>query len=324
MSGNPILSLFISCDWGSSQLRLALVQAEEGTVLAKVRSSLGARQFFQEWQKSSTTSRLEFGQEKLAGELSQLSAQSGMSLAGLPLIISGMASSSLGISELPYAKTPFHLDGQNLITDFFPKNDTFPHDITLISGLQYEKEVMRGEEIQAIGIPQELTLEPGTWLLPGTHSKHMRISDGKIHAFQTILTGELFDLLSSHSTLAEGMEKQIETLTEDDVAAFEQGIDLGQKNQLLQDLFQVRSRRLEFSGSGRAMFLSGLLIGTELQPLTQGKDRIGLASGGRLAILYAHACKYLGMEDRLTVLDADIAERLTILGQCRVFQKSLQ
>ncbi|MEM7373136.1 MAG: 2-dehydro-3-deoxygalactonokinase [Bacteroidota bacterium] len=323
MSGNPISSLFISCDWGSSQLRLALVDGLSRSVLANIHSPYGARSFFQDWSQSSL-SRLQLGQARLSTELDRLSAISGQPLAGLPIIISGMASSSLGIQELPYAPVPFRLSGEDLIVESFPSNPDFPHPSLLVSGVQSGNEVMRGEEVQVIGLPSKLTQEACIWVLPGTHSKQMRISNGIIHSFNSILTGELFDLLSTYSTLSEGMMPVPAQLSPADFAAFDQGIDLGKDNQLLQNLFQVRSRRHEFEGSGRSLFLSGLLIGTEMQALRHQKIKIGLASSGGLGRLYARACEQLGMKDRLLVPDPKIISQLTILGQLNIWQNKLR
>src|SRR5690606_738193 len=60
-------------------------------------------------------------------------------------------------------------------------------------------DVMRGEEVQALGaLPG---LDPSTeWLcLPGTHNKWVRIQDGRIASFTTHMTGEWFALAKAQS-----------------------------------------------------------------------------------------------------------------------------
>ena len=63
---------------------------------------------------------------------------------------------------------------------------------------------MRGEETQLLGVT-----EPGfTGLvcIPGTHSKWIRIEDGRIVEFSTYMTGELFSVIAQHSILAHAVE----------------------------------------------------------------------------------------------------------------------
>ena len=63
-------------------------------------------------------------------------------------------------------------------------------------------DVMRGEETQIAGF---LAGEPGfagTLILPGTHSKHVRLGGGEVQGFATHMTGEVFAALSQHSVLS--------------------------------------------------------------------------------------------------------------------------
>jgi 2-dehydro-3-deoxygalactonokinase len=61
-------------------------------------------------------------------------------------------------------------------------------------------DVMRGEETQVFGaIDRQVSLARGrhTLLLPGTHSKWVQITEGRIATVQTYVTGELFAVLRS-------------------------------------------------------------------------------------------------------------------------------
>ena len=53
---------------------------------------------------------------------------------------------------------------------------------------------MRGEEVQILGIFDELGDGQHTICLPGTHSKWVSVDDRKIDAFRTYMTGEVFAL----------------------------------------------------------------------------------------------------------------------------------
>jgi 2-dehydro-3-deoxygalactonokinase len=105
---------------------------------------------------------------------------------------------------------------------------------------------------------------------PGTHNKWARIADGRIASFRTVMTGELFSLLSEHSILADLMAGPVEA-----GPAFEAGVRHGlTHDDLPAELFSVRARYL--LGKARredaADYTSGLLIGCDI--------RIGLDGAG--------------------------------------------
>src|SRR5206468_10724151 len=77
----------------------------------------------------------------------------------LPLVISGMASSSVGWRDLPYAKTPFPLDGSGVWSQEL--NWSKPEWLGptyLISGVATAYDMMRGEETEIIGLMSEPSL----------------------------------------------------------------------------------------------------------------------------------------------------------------------
>ncbi len=133
-----------------------------------------------------------------------------MSLDGVPLIISGMASSSLGMLELPYKEFPFSADGSDLRTEAIGASAAFKHDVLLISGACTRIDVMRGEETQLVGCAPGAghgSGNPGpggeqVYIFPGTHSKHVLVREGRAVSLKTFMTGEFFDLLSTKSILA--------------------------------------------------------------------------------------------------------------------------
>src|SRR3546814_9542220 len=76
----------------------------------------------------------------------------------------------------------------------------------IVPGLSCERpdgsaDVMRGEETQIFGLAESLA-GPAMLCMPGTHSKHVWLRDGRIERFATAMTGEVFALLSRHGLLA--------------------------------------------------------------------------------------------------------------------------
>ena len=133
---------------------------------------------------------------------------------------------------------------------------------------------------------------------PGTHNKWITLSDGRISAFRTVMTGELFNLLKEHSILADLLAHPA-----DADEAFEAGVRHGlDHDDLTAELFSVRARVLlgRAPREQAASYASGLLIGTDL--------RIGLAAApegeiflmGRpeLTSLFAAALAIAGREGR--------------------------
>src|SRR3546814_18000939 len=72
----------------------------------------------------------------------------------------------------------------------------------IVPGLSCERpdgsaDVMRGEETQIFGLAESLA-GPAMLCMPGTHSKHVWLRDGRIERFAPAMTGEVFALLSRH------------------------------------------------------------------------------------------------------------------------------
>lgn len=284
---------FVSCDWGTTNFRLRLIG---GPVAAEVRTDEGAAKLAAQGGDRAAAFR-----ETLARGLERLGAA-----ADLPVVISGMASSTIGWCELPYAHLPFALDGRDAVSRCLEGR------IHLISGVRSEDDMMRGEETQALGLAALLgaQLPPAAiFLLPGTHAKHLEVRSGAIVALRTFMTGELFDLLARQSVLRHSTEAAASL----DREGFLAGVAAARRLPLTAALFQVRTRQVlaQRAAAENASFLSGLLIGAELAELAGRQLPVILAAGEPLRTSYALAAEALGI-DRLTCVEA---EPLSALGQ---------
>src|SRR5439155_22801466 len=171
---------FVSCDWGTSNFRLRLV---DGGVKGEVCTGEGTARL-----AARPGDRAEAFRATLAEGLAQLQAPE-----SLPVVISGMASSSIGWKELPYAKLPFSLDGRDAVWEKIDDR------VYLISGLRSDIDILRGEETEALGLVATLGREmpfEAVFVLPGTHSKHLEVNPGGIAVFRTFMTAELFEVLA--------------------------------------------------------------------------------------------------------------------------------
>jgi len=285
---------FLSCDWGTSSFRLRWI--EGGQIIREQRENPGCKAVFEQ-APASGPAREALYARFLRGALDGWAPAA----EPLPLVISGMASSTIGWRELPYARAPLRLDGSNLRYEMLAWDQPpWVSRTFLISGLATDEEIMRGEETEALGLLNGVpTDEDCVLILPGTHSKHLEAGSGQISGITTYLTGELFDLLARHSILKATTD--LASLDSDDpacLAAFDAGARQARRLGLGASLFRTRTRAiLQGASAGEnTWFLSGLLIGAELDDLGKRRPvrRVLLGGAAPLRRLYARVLSAAG------------------------------
>jgi 2-dehydro-3-deoxygalactonokinase len=312
------MNLLISCDWGTTNFRLRLVDSDRRESIGEVSGPEGVAAVYSRWRDSGQgpKERLGFYQAVLAKEIEHLRRQTTYSLAGLPLVLSGMASSSIGMVELPYRAVPMVLTGEDLIRVAIPASNGFEHSILLVSGVRTKEDVMRGEETQLVGCAA-VGNDERLYIFPGTHSKHVRVRAGRAVDIATFMTGECFQLLATKSILA----ISVSAASSDGGAVsadFIQGVRDSQRAGILNTAFRVRTRQL-LAGMSREenyQYLNGLLIGEELKVLVGTEIPIMVVGAGRMKEYYVAACEELGIPEVCTT-DADLA---LVRGHCRVLE----
>ncbi|MCB2055202.1 MAG: 2-dehydro-3-deoxygalactonokinase [Geminicoccaceae bacterium] len=263
---------FVGVDWGTTSLRAFLIE-EDGRIARQVEADAGIM-------------NVEAGRFEavLDEQLARLEAP-----AGLPVLASGMIGSRQGWVEVAYAHCPA---GAAEIAEGIVARRAGDRDIFFVPGLTCTNaagapDVMRGEEVQILGAlasgEDAGSGAPAMAVLPGTHSKWARVAGGRIEAFATFMTGELFAVLRRHSILGRLMEG--ETI---DAGGFARGVEtaLEERVGLLQALFAARTLPLfeALEQKETAGFLSGLLIGTEI-----AQARTGFAAGDATLTLIGSA-----------------------------------
>lgn len=270
------------CDWGSSRLRAFL---EVGGMVSDRRDGPGIA--------------VPGGgrpQEVLSALLEPWRAR-----YRLEVFLCGMAGSRNGLVEVPYIRAPAAAAVWRQGARRIRVGDL---EVSVAPGLQTENfhgapDVMRGEEAQifgALALERRLATGSHVIVLPGTHSKWVQVSDGLIVCFHTALTGELFELLCTHSSLLRaggGGEAQ----AGDD--GFEAGLRAGARGALLAELFQTRAAQL-VGGRGAhwaRAFLSGMLIGAEAAAMVSMLECTAVTVIGEcsLAALYLRAVSARGI-----------------------------
>ena len=243
----------IAIDWGSSSFR-AYLMSPDGDVLDEIVSGDGIGSVAAGAYPATLT--------RLVGRW--LDAH-----PSLPVIASGMVGSRHGWREAAYVKCPA---GPRDVASHLAEVEADGRRVALAPGLAYVDDaglpdVMRGEEAEIFGIA-----DSGARLivLPGSHSKWARVEGGRVVAFKTFVTGELFAALRDHTVLGAFARAAPAGAPG---KAFALGVERGAvavagngKSGLLGLMFGARALplmgKLEPDDSGE--YLSGLLIGAEI------------------------------------------------------------
>lgn len=315
---------FLSCDWGSTSLRLRWVSGADRQVVREVRERAGSKFLYEQASVQGTASPASRAALYAQCLRDKLQTWNGFAREPMPLVISGMASSSVGWKELPYARTPFRLDGADLRCETLQWEAPGWIDTTyLISGAATPHDMMRGEETEAIGLLCDPALtawrEDCLLILPGTHSKHLLIRDQCVVDFHTYMTGELLDVLGSHSLLkaTTDLSALAEAWTSPARTAFQEGVLWCQRHGLARSLFRARTRGVldQHPPADNAWFLSGVLIGGEVQDLAGRNRRILVAGSGLLGELYSTAlATNQRPESQVNCLAAEQVDRAALLA----------
>lgn len=318
---------FLSCDWGTTAFRLRLVQRDTLIVIAEESSKEGNAATAERWAQAGQPpeQRVAFYLAVVRQHVEKLEAAAETALAGVPVVVSGMASSTVGMMELPYKPLPFAVDGSDLLTKIIAPTADFPHPVLLISGVKSDDDVMRGEEVQLVGCGFENTPEEQLFLHPGTHAKHVTVQNGQAKSLKTYMTGEFFSLLSTKSILAASVEEGGTLAEGRHQQWFAQGVLEGQQANLLHNAFLVRTNDLfqKNSKPENYFYLSGLLIGSECHELLSHRPAgIVLAGEAVLVDLYGAALRVLGIAHKCPVT-TKTAQEVTLNGQLAVLNQHL-
>lgn len=238
-----------------------------------------------------------------------LSGELGPNGPRIDALICGMAGARQGWMEAPYLDVPADLEAlaRRAVVPAVSEALLSPRILPGICQRHTgQEDVMRGEETQLLGLGALWPGFSGVVCMPGTHSKWVQLAGRRVGRFSTAMTGELFDVLRTHSVLRHSCAGPIQGPHRNDgfQAGLAAGIEAPQKLPTM--LFKVRAGSLL---SGRtadwcAGFLSGLLIGAEIGAQRDwiGQSEIAIVGDAALADLYARGFSAFGVQAR--VVDA--------------------
>jgi 2-dehydro-3-deoxygalactonokinase len=278
----------IGIDWGTTSLRAWKI-AGDGTLLDTRRRDLGILRVP--------------GNDFAAAFAESVGDWHG---EGLPVLMSGMIGSRQGWVEAPYLPCPADLT--QLAGQLCPVPG---HNcVWIVPGLSLHdsgrRDVMRGEETQIAGA---IGNGSGVVILPGTHSKWVRVEGGAIADFATFMTGELYDVLVKHSILGRLMA---DDPGDREGGGFAKGLAAAQDSDfgLGGSLFSARTLGLfgDVPAGALGDYLSGLLIGHEVREAKSRYPTLRAAVIGseKLVERYGKAIRLFGIEPRPLGEDAGV------------------
>lgn len=291
---------WIAVDWGTSNVRAWGIDAD-GEVLFERSSPQGMGKL----KPADYPAVL----EKLAGEDIETRTR-------VDVLICGMAGARQGWKEAPYVAVPAALEdlGSSSIAVNVPNSALKPRIIPgVCQRLGDEFDVMRGEETQLLGLTELRKQERYAVVLPGTHSKWVSISAGRISSFATAMTGELYEVLGTHTVLRFSMagDKSGPQTEEGIEAGLHEG--LWHPDLLSSLIFRARAASLlaDRGADWCAGYLSGVLVGAEVGGHCRNTDfqaTTYLIGAERLCRIYARAFAKLRLKtETVDATEATIA-----------------
>ncbi len=167
----------------------------------------------------------------------------------------GMITSNVGLCEIPHIPAPVSIDDLRSHIQSHVFEEIAPFPIHFIPGVRNfcgtvneknfsQMDMMRGEEVEAIGLYHLLGLkESALLILPGSHNKFVSMdAEGRIVGCMTSISGELLYALTYHTILADALKRTFASVEDYDAAMLCEG-----------------ARECRRSGLGRAAFAGRIL-----------------------------------------------------------------
>ncbi len=280
--------MIIYMDMGTSSTRLWLMDGERE--LAHKKERFGASLSLSEGHNALNG--------RLSALISSLLDEADAGVGDIEYILaSGMASSELGLYEVPHLPAPAGLCELKSGIFGISLPEITPIPFRIVPGVKMLDEkgkirdMMRGEETETMGLCDLLGLsEDAILVLPGTHNKIILIRDGKIVNFATSMSGELLAVISEHSILSGNLDYDF-TLDE---AMLEAGLTWAMCEGLGSALFHVRvmSKNGE-SKDAMSSFAFGAIFSQDMMTARTIGASAPICVGGKES-LRKPLCKLLG------------------------------
>ncbi|MBR3594149.1 MAG: 2-dehydro-3-deoxygalactonokinase [Clostridia bacterium] len=298
---------YIVIDGGTTTTRIGL--AVDGKIIDKIKIPLGARA---NMEKPGTL------EAEVKNAVNQL--QGRHSVTPECILAAGMITSEFGLFCLPHIEAPAGIDELAAATKTVTLHNVSSLPFYFVPGVKTlgrleESDMMRGEECEVFGL-YDINGD-GIYVLPGSHSKIIRIAGGKITDFRTLLTGEMVASLCGGTILRDAV-KLSSSLEESYLLG---GYRYCREHGINEALFKVRILKNLMSASADevySFFLGAVLEGEIKNILTYPDARIFVA--GKAELRHATAVILKAEGKTATELDDDAVDGSTFLGMIKIFE----
>ena len=292
----------IAVNWGSSNFRAYKLDGA-GNIEAERSSGCGAVRVSPEGFPDALLA--EIGDWIQAGETK--------------VLMSGMVGARNGWQEAPYIPVPATFDQ---VADGVIRLEMKSLDARIVPGLIGTDEcgvpeVMRGEETEIFGCKDDL--DHTRLCLPGTHTKWVGVDVGKIAAFSTSMTGDLYRAIRECTIICNSTQ-----IEQRDSEAFLRGVARSKEpGELAHLIFGVRTLVLTggIDESSASSYLSGLLIGSEVKARSGTGERVHLIGDPVLCLLYATALREFDVDSSLEPVGAALRGLVRIAGKLKMVMR---
>ncbi len=240
------------------------------------------------------------------------------------VLAAGIITSEFGLYNLPHITAPSGVEDLSRgikrvqipeITDipfvFIPGVKTVCKDLA-------SADMMRGEECEVMGIMAEGECAD-VYILPGSHSKIIKMKNGKITEFKTMLTGEMIYSLSQYTILKDAVDL---TVSEYDSEYLLKGYRYVDDAGLNEALFKARILKNIFKADSKeiySFFLGAVLFGEIRNILNLSAKRIVIGGKGQLRNAMKEIIESVSDIEVITVPE-EMVKISSFMGMISVYQ----
>ena len=252
---------------------------------------------------------------------------------------SGMVTCPYGLCDVPHVCVPVTVESfAKQIYPFF-EDKRFHREIRLVRGLKTvgdsakEINIVRGEEIEVIGVMPELSRRFGdrevAAILPGSHTHTLLVKDGAIRDLLSNFTGELYCAIGKDTILSPVLNAKVDQY---DAASIRQGVNNLRKYGFTRALYICRAMQVfnEGTETTRASYAEGVILGGLCQALDcfreekwPGLQDLVIVADAKSADVYSKLLENCRHDFRIHTLISD-RQRIPALDGIRVLMRSVQ
>jgi len=242
------------------------------------------------------------------------------------ILASGMITSESGLMPIEHISLPVGVHELAEAIKCYCFNDITPIPFYFVPGVKIvsdkleDADMIRGEETEIMGILED-SGEGALYILPGSHSKHISVdASGRIVAFKTMMSGELFAAVMQNTILRDAADFEHNEIREGELC---RGFEYCRKHGVNEALFKTRILKnlLGATKEDCYSFLLGTVLCDEVSEAIKAPESTLVISGQKqfceaLAILLG---KY--SEKRVVALSDEAVASSVALGAVKIYEQ---